>query len=260
MNAGEHTDQERKVSFEPFWCIEARSHGNEIHTEAPIEVLRAHIEAGRLLVVSGLCDEERALRLRHAVQAWADRRPPFPPGMKASVSGLSFHRYDDERTESRMPHVFHQIGLTSPSHEDNALWNLVSEVFRPFMAMQHQLGGHALALDDPDYRVKVYNHPVGGGFLAKHSHPRELLGATFFLSLSRPGMDHTQGDAAFEIDGVDRPVGAHFAAGNAVFFRYDLPHGVTPIDPGRSRDWSDAAGFWMAGFEPVEAYHRTRRL
>jgi hypothetical protein len=252
--------KERQVSMQPFWHISARVEAGEIITEAPIEALRAHIEAGHLLVVSGLCDEARALRLRHAAQAWADRRPPYPAGLKASVSGLSFHRYDDEQTESRMPHVFHQIGLTSPSHEDPVLWELAAAVFAPFMSLQNTLTGRALTLDDPAYRVKIYNHPVGGGFLSKHTHPRDLLGATFFLSLSRPGIDYSQGDATFEVDGVDTPLGAYFAAGNAVFFRYDLPHGLTPIDPERARDWSDAAGLWMAGYEPVEAYHRSRQL
>lgn len=240
--------------------MDGRVKSGHIVVNESLESMQEYIEAGRILAISGLWDESQILVWRKAAFAWSKEHAVFPKGKSASVPGLSFHRYDDEKTSSYMSHVFHQIGLSEESHGDDSLWSLTTEILEPLLEFQNRLSGTNISLSDNDNRIKVYNHPVGGGFLEKHQHPRDLLGAAFFLSLSRPGVDYQQGDVVFEIDSVDVPAGDLFAAGNALFFRYDLPHQVTPVNPESQRDWSDQAGLWVASLEPVKAYHLSSKL
>jgi hypothetical protein len=233
-------------------------HG-QVRVDRPLAELTKVIQSGRPLVLAGCCPPERALELRRAAHAWAAARPPHPQDRSASVAGLSFHRFDDEATRSLMPHVFHQIGLAAASHGDDALWALAGELMLPLLDLQNRLSDVQVDIGHPQVRYKIMNHPVGGGFLVKHVHPLERMGVAFFLSLSRPGVDYAQGDVSFEVDGRDVPAGGHFAAGNALFFRYDLPHAILPVDPARPRDWSDAAGLWLASVEPIGAYLESQR-
>lgn len=237
-----------------YLTVRARLEAGRVATEQPLAELRRLIQAGKPVVLTGVCTAEQALALRHASRAWAAARPPHPAGQSASVAGLSYHRFDDEATASLMPHVFHQIGLAAASHGDAALWSLAGELMLPLLDLQNRLSDVQVDIQHPLVRYKIMNHPVGGGFLVKHVHPLEHMGVAFFLSLSRPGLDYTAGDVTFEVDGRDVPAGSHFAAGNAIFFRYDLPHAILPVDPDRERDWSSAAGLWLASVEPIGAY------
>jgi hypothetical protein len=238
----------------PYWQIKGRLVEDRIAFEPSLAAVRDHLEAGRVIVVTDIWPEEQVISLRHAARDWAERHAPYPAGQSASLPGLSFHRFDDEKTQSLMPHVFHQIGLAADSHDDPRLWAMATDLVMPLLDLQNRLAGMHVDLRDPMVRIKIMNHPVGGGFLVKHIHPREHLGVAFFLSLSRPGVDYRTGDVVFDINGEEMDAGACFAPGNAIFFRYDLPHAITPIDPHQRRDWSAKAGLWLMSVEPIGAY------
>lgn len=247
------------MQYPPYWSLTARLADGRIETEAPIDELRAHMAADGVVVLTGLWSTDEALALRRAARDWADARASHPTGRSASVAGLSFHRFDAPGAGSHIDHMFHQIGWCEDTHGDDALWRQACAMMQPLLDFENRLAGTATSLADPMNRIKLMNHPGGGGFLLKHSHPLERLGVAYFLSLSRPGVDYAEGDVFFEIDGHNVPAGMHFAAGNALFFRYDLPHGVSPIDPDKQCDWSEE-GLWIASVEPIGAYLDTRTV
>lgn len=243
----------------PYWQVDARLDAGTIQVAPSLDELRGHLADGGVIVLSGLWSVDEALALRRAAREWAGARPPHPTGQSASVAGLSFHRFDEPSEASHIQHRFHQIGWCADTHGDDALWAQACSMMQPLLDFENRLAGTSTSLDDPMNRLKLMNHPRGGGFLHKHSHPLERLGVAYFLSLSQPGIDYAQGDTVFEIGGRDLPACEHFAAGNALFFRYDLPHGVTPIDPEQPCDWSEQ-GLWIASVEPIGAYLATRTL
>ena len=236
----------------------ARLDGGRLVLDRPDGEAASLIEEGRLLLLPG-CPEEDALAWRRDVHAWSRQRPPHPRGESASVPGVSFHRLDDESFPSHLPHVFHQFALCDGTHGDPALWRESLRLLGPLLALQNRLAGTDLSFSDPQVRVKITNHPVGGGYLVRHAHPLKPMRVAVFLSLSRPGADYGEGDVVFHVDGAPVALREHFAPGQAVFFRYDLPHEVTPVDPGAPRDWSDRAGLWLASVELVESHRRTSR-
>lgn len=226
----------------------------EIETGIPRPELISLIEAGNLVVLSGVFDPDSILQLRQAVLGWAGRTPPLPYNHNASSPRLNFHRRDIGDHPSILPHRFHQYAFGNWEAVDPGLRSMLQAVCQPLLALQNALAGTDYSLSTPNLRCKLINHPAGGGYLAKHIHPYRPQKVALFLSLSRFGQDFSTGGALF-----DTPWGTHtltdlFDIGNVVLFRYDLPHAVPPIDSTRSLDWSSPVGLWILSMELVESY------
>ena len=216
------------------------------------------VERGAVVVIPAW-PADTVLAYRQQARDWMARRPPLPHGRSASVPGISFHRRDDEHCEALIPHVFHQLALCELSHDDPGFWRSSVELVTPLLALQNRLAGTALSLSDPALKIKVINHPMGGGSFARHVHPLEPMRVAFFLGLSRPGTDYRDGGLYVAPGDRYLPLQPLIGPGDAVLFRYDLPHGIDPVDPGVERDWSGETGLWLLSAELTSSYPATRQ-
>lgn len=91
----------------------------------------------------------------------------------------------------------------------------------------------------------VLHYPRGGGFLAAHIDSRDAVYVEGGVTLSRFGEDFSEGGFWVRgADGVKRLVEQRLELGDLLLFRQDQEHGVDPIDPEASLDWSDTRGRW----------------
>lgn len=212
------------------------------------------IEAGNLVVLSKVFDPDSILQLRQAALDWAERIPTLPYDHNANAPRLNFHRRDGGGHPSLLPHRFHQYVFGDWDALDPEFSGRLQAVCRPLLALQNALAGTDYSLSTPNLRCKLINHPAGGGYLVKHTHPYRPQKVAFFLSLSRFGQDFSTGGTLFDTPWRTITLTDLFDIGNVVLFRYDLPHEVPPIDPVRPLDWSSPAGLWMLSMELVESY------
>ena len=239
--------------------IHCRCDGNGLTLDRPDEELAAHIRAGSVLVVPAW-QAEQVLAYRRLARQWMAGRPPLDHGSSASIPAISFHRRDDEHCPTIIPHVFHQAALCHGTHDDPVLWAMTMTLIGALLALQNRLAGTDFQLSDPTLKVKIICHPVGGGHFACHVHPLEPMGVAFFLGLARPGSDFQDGGLFIEHFGRRTDLQQYLAPGNAVFFRYDLPHGVAAVDADTPRDWSGNTGVWLASVELTTSYPASRMV
>ncbi len=243
-----------QTSTEGLIVLQGELRGAEIETGTPHRELISLIEVGNVVVFPKLFDPDTILRVRQAVLDWSGRTPQYPRDRSASVPRLNFHRRDDGSGPSLLAHRFHQYAFGDWGAVEPGLSGMLQSVCRPLLALQNALAGTDFSLSTPNLRCKLINHPVGGGYLVKHTHPYRPQKVAFFLSLSRYGQDFEAGGAKFDTPGKTVELTELFDIGNVVLFRYDLPHEVPPIDPRRPLDWSSPAGLWILSIELVESY------
>jgi hypothetical protein len=245
-------------STESLVVLPGALRGGEIEIGISHRELISLIEAGNVVVLPKLFDPDTILHLRQAVLDWSHRTPPFPRDRSANVPRINFHRRDDGSDPSLLAHRFHQYAFGDWDAVDPGLSDMLQSACRPLLALQNALAGTDFSFSTPGLRCKLINHPVGGGYLIKHVHPYRPQKVAFFLSLSRFGRDFATGGVVFDTPWKTVALTELFDIGNAVLFRYDLPHEVPPIDPHRPLDWSSPAGLWMLSVEWVESYPNSR--
>lgn len=93
-------------------------------------------------------------------------------------------------------------------------------------------------------KVQVIYYPKGGGFFEKHSHPRYPTNYGFIITLSEKNKEFNQGVTNFEINKRNYSLEKYnITKGDLILFRFDLPHFVTPCDPGDDLKF-DMKGRW----------------
>ena len=248
-----------QTSADGLIVLQGRVQDTGIETGTTHPEMAAQIEAGNIIVLPKLFDPAAILELRQAVVDWSNRTPPYPHGRTANVPRINFHRRDDGSYPSPLPHLFHQYAFGDWDSLEAGLSSALRTVCQPLLALQNGLAGTDFNLAAPNLRCKLINHPAGGGYLVKHTHPYLPQRVAIFLSLSRVGLDFQAGGVIFDTPWKTVKLVELFDIGNAVLFKYDLPHEVAPVDPQRRLDWSSPAGLWVMSMELIESYPNSQR-
>lgn len=219
---------------------------------------REVIDRGKIVIFRGALAPEAMVSLRRALRAWGAVTPPIPPGVSASQPGLDFHRVDDGTAPTTMPHIFHQFGFATGQSLPAALALEVRALRQALLDWQNGLAGTDFDLDDPDFRFKAMRHPRGGGHLVAHRHPYLPQKVAIFLNLSEPGGDYAQGAAIFRNGSGWVDTFADFRCGDLLAWRYDLVHGISPIEPEAPLTWDSDDGLWIAAMERFEAHPHSK--
>jgi hypothetical protein len=227
---------------------------DRVESAQPPETWREPLDRGKILIFRGALAPESMVSLRRDLLAWGASNPALPAGTSASRRGLDFHRVDDGTAPTTMPHIFHQFGFATGQALPEALADEVRRLRHLLLDWQNRLAGTAFDLDDEDFRFKAMRHPRGGGHLVAHRHPYLPQRVAIFLNLSEPGRDYTRGSAIFRnasgwVDTLD-----DFRCGDLLAWRYDLIHGIKPVDPEAPLTWDGDDGLWIAAMERFEAH------
>lgn len=233
-----------------------RREGDRLVPEAePAELGRRIGENEEIFILRGAYTAGQMLALRGMLMDWASANDVWPEGVSASVPGISYHRIDDGTVPTSMPHIFHQWGLDDLPSLPDELGSLMRSMGDELLILQNEIAGTSFKPRSGEFRFKALQHPRGGGHLVSHVHPYEPAKVAIFLNASEPGTDYASGGAHFQtkadgrIDTFD-----DFRIGDLLAWRYDLVHGVTPVDPEREVDWGADDGFWLMALEWTEAH------
>ena len=249
------TIQSRASELADPELIQADYKDNKVQPGRPFSYVRERVMEGRIVILKGAFSSDLMLRFRRALQEWSRTSPPYPEGKSpSSTPAANYHRVDDGVIRSALPHIFHQYGLNSIDHLEPLLREPASLVGQAMLAVENEVAGTHFDLSLTGLRLKVLHYPAGGGFLEEHIHPLEPQRVGLVLSASKLDTDVGTGGTYFLSPLGRVEAGPYHDIGDLILFRYDIPHGVSPVDEHRALDWRSEAGKWSVVLDLRETH------
>ena len=214
-----------------------------IECDAKAATIAQSVYANGIALLKNVFDPGALARLRTTVFEWSlDVEPQVE-------SDVSFHRIDHLPPKSRTPHVFHAYNLYL---REGAIEPYLDEAIRPyFSAIKHLQ--NTLTENNADFapdahdrflRPQLLQYPSGGGFFDRHAHSFLPQRMGVIVALSQQGIDFNTGGTYFEAHGETVSIEGRHDMGDIALFRYDVPHGIAPIDADDELDWRSQRGRW----------------
>ncbi|MEX2644611.1 MAG: hypothetical protein WD270_14235 [Acetobacterales bacterium] len=204
------------------------------------------LEAFPVLIVKGFADHGTCDAAHRLAAAFMDRQEPTV--LDRFEATRSYHTVDIEPPNSKTKRVFRSL-IVYPDDAD-PLWPEIRPCFERQAAFYNLLRGERFGFaQDADvrgFRPQVIHYPRGGGYFQTHQHPLMPMRYGLILNISRKGRDFFSGQTYFMVDGEKLSVDAQHDLGDLCIFRYDLPHGIDPVDPDSGPYRWDASGRWTA--------------
>lgn len=229
--------------------------------ESSFSEIGALVSEGYIVILKDVFDSQMMLSFRRQLVSWCRNNPTYPHGKSPSETPeVNYHRIDDGVIRSVCPHVFHQIGLSSPEKLENNLSGQVTKIANAMKDLQNQIAKTDFNLSPNGLRLKILQYPLGGGFLAEHSHPIEPQRLGLILSLSKIGKDFSSGGTFFQTPRGRVDTLKYHDIGDIVLFRYDLPHAVAIVNEDEKLDWSAETGKWSVVLELRETHALSHKI
>lgn len=217
--------------------------------------IAARVSSGKVVILKQVFDAARMISFRRAVANWCRQTSAYPHGVAPSTTPtLNYHRIDDGKIVSALPHIFHQVCFNDADALDGELGAQTRWVIGAMRDLQNRVAGTSFDFSLAGLRTKVLRYPTGGGYLAEHLHPLEPQRLGLILSLSRIGEDFLEGGTTFRTPFGFVDTNQYHDIGDVIIFRYDLAHGVKPVDPDRELDWNSESGKWTVLLELRETH------
>ena len=235
--------------------IEASVQDQAIQTQFQDAEIAAMVSSGKVAILKGVFDPQAMIGLRDAAARWCRATPPFPHGQSPSaMPTLNYHRVDDGRIVSSLPHIFHQICFNSLAELDGDIGTAVRAVTELMRDLQNRIANTKFDFGLTGLRVKVLRYPAGGGYLSEHEHPREPQRIGLITSLSRIGDDFVTGGTTFRTPFGFVNTNKYHDVGDIIIFRYDLAHAVRLVDVEQELTWDSDSGKWSVLLELRETH------
>lgn len=231
--------------------IEGGAIGSQLHDSEIAEL----VAAGEIVILKSVFSAEKMIQLRDATIRWWKNTAPFPHGKSPSTTPtLNYHRVDDGKITSSLPHVFHQICFNSLDALEGDIGQALRWVAGLMKDLQNRVANTTFEFSPTGLRVKVLRYPAGGGYLSEHAHPLEPQRIGLITSLSRVGKDFVKGGTIFQTPFGLVDTNEHHDIGDIIIFRYDLSHAVWTVDEEKEIDWSSESGKWSVLLELRETH------
>lgn len=215
------------------------------------------LKEGHVVLIKQAFPEERVITLRDEIFRWGCSTECVSFKADTNRSGFNFHRIDANPELARLPHRFHQYGFDDLSQLPVKLGHLLSQVGSSMLRLQNRMACTGHALQDGNLRIKALQYPRGAGFLKRHGHPLEPQRVGLILACSKKGDDYERGGTTFLTPFGEVDTAPHQDAGDLLMFRYDLRHGVNPIDADEALRWDRRDGRWTLVLELIQTYQQT---
>jgi hypothetical protein len=235
--------------------ISAHLENGRIISEVPRDEIARLVGEGIIVVLKGAIPGNQVLEFRNAVQHWSRSTDPYPHGKSPSTEpDINFHRIDDGKIQSSLPHVFHQFGFGNYASLEEVLGPSATTISAAMLDLQNEIAGSNFDFSTKGCRLKVLHYPAGGGYLEQHAHPLEPQRVGLILSGAQAGADVSTGGTFFLTPFGRVDASGQHDLGDLILFRYDLPHGVSAVDADSTLEWSSAAGKWSIVLELRETH------
>lgn len=218
-----------------------------IVAESSYDALGERVLGGDVVVLQDVFDPADLSAIREAVFEWGRAQPARDVDPDDATE--SFHRVDDNPTETHFPRLYHFYYFRGLSTGDPAaIDERVRPVFDRLRDLQNAVAGTDASFVDtgpgPCLRPQAIHYPAGGGYFAMHRHDFLPQKVGLILSLSARGEDFEHGGTRFASGDRLVDIGDHHDIGDMALFRYDLTHAVVPTDPTAKLDFGRPAGRW----------------
>lgn len=210
--------------------------------------MRANLHAGDTYVLRGAYAPKKLDAIRQYLSnVGANSLPAYHP---IESGAPNHHRVNNWDPRAYVQGCFHQFSFF-PWNQD--VFNLF-DYFREGFYLKNVLNGLAperFVDDAPDdgytARLCFQFYPKGGGGLNKHSDPvgvHQL--AVSLIALTTKGKDFAQGGSYVERENGERIVLDDISEpGDIVQTNGIVPHGVAPVDPESTLEWTAFQGRWV---------------
>lgn len=218
-----------------------------IVSESSYDVLADHVLGGDVVVLQDVFDAAELWTLRDEIFQWGLDNPVRDIDPEDATE--SFHRIDDNPTETHFPRLYHFYYFGGLSTDDSSsIDERVNPVFETLRDLQNAVAGTDASFTDtgegPHLRPQAIHYPAGGGYFAMHKHDFLPQKVGLILSLSAQGEDFEHGGTRFASGDRLVDIEGHHDIGDIALFRYDLPHAVVPTDPTEELRFDRVAGRW----------------
>ena len=214
--------------------------------ESGYEAIAEKVLSGETIVVlKNVFKRGEMIELRDKVFEWAVNKP-----IKVENTD-SFHRIDNNPPKSECKHIFHMFDFNMDNRKEIfGLTDVLRSYAQKMRFLQNRLAGTnsdftAKSNDNLRMHLQLIQYPKGGGYFNEHQHPFEPQRLGLITGVSQMGKEFNQGSTWFRLkNGTEVSIEDEHCAGDIALFRYDLPHGVTAIDPDNELNWDDPNGRW----------------
>ena len=151
----------------------------------------------------------------------------------------SFWREDNMPEKSNTKRIFRTIYFSTIHNDEffttfkkmyDELLHIYQKIFEIEISYSPNKKNYAV-------RPQIIQYPVGGGFFAEHSHPRFPTDYGLILELSKKERDYNKGQTYFLNNNNKIDIDNLADEKDLILFKYDLPHGVDPVDPEKKLDF-----------------------
>lgn len=219
-----------------------------------IEKLREQLDREEIVGLDGFFAPSDLMALRMQLIQFSKVTPPKEHGkpLQEISSSENFYRIDDDPSKSIAPHLYQTFVFGNLSKFRGRLGQSARAIFEKMLRIQNAIAGTEAKLEIPYkekywLRPQIIRYPRGGGYLSEHVHSYEPQRVGLILNLSDSGVDFQEGATFFRPKSGDLVSDPSFGAlGRVIVFKYDMSHGVWPVDPSENIDWKSADGKWSA--------------
>lgn len=227
---------------------------DEIHLdESFFEDVRSQLLEPKIVIVKGFIAPEVCNKFVNALLQYAANVPENDPEVVApNLSTKNYHRHDVNPPRAQAKRIFHEFNLNNLDELPAGLRSISIDIFRKLLDFQNSLAETNASLgtlekeDVALLHPQVIHYPRGGGWFEDHVHP--FHPQKFELILGLTGKDaFSMGGTFFDIGATLVYVGKEQNAGDLTLFKYDLRHGVSPVDAfANELGFGEATGRWVA--------------
>jgi len=222
--------------------VNARRPSSFIEASIPTQEIADAVMAGKVAIVKNAFDPDEMRELRAAVNA--TNLPVCEP-----TFGHDERSWRDRRETWMDPEtkVLYEASFLAVMNPDDELGRVMRATIERLADFWRSLTGHDHTLYSRAGRRALrpwaMYYPAGGGCFGWHEHRLEPTRIGLILAMSQIGVDFTSGGTEFRTPLGLVNVESYHDIGDVCMFRYDLPHRVAPVDPGRDLCWN-GSGRW----------------
>jgi len=215
---------------------------SSIEATVPTQKIADAVMAGSVAIIKNVFDPDEMRELRSIVNATS--LPICEPTFGHDERSWRDRREVWVNPETEVLYEASFLAVTNPDDEVGCATRAIVERLAAFW---RSLTGHDHTLVSRAGRRALrpwtLYYPAGGGCFGWHEHGLEPTRIGLILALSQIGVDFRSGGTEFQTPLGVVNVERHHDIGDICMFRYDMPHRVVPVDPGREVRW-DGSGRW----------------
>ncbi len=208
--------------------------------------LYQEVMQGPPIVLHNVFSRKKLEKLRSQVHRWGQEVASKPP---QTYIDENFHSFESGISpRQKTPHMYHAYNFNQITQLPAYLRDTLTQISDPLRIFQNELTGNKAGYEVNAQGFKLHpqfiQYPSGGGMLGKHTHPLEPQRIGLILACSKRGTDFTSGGTYFELDGESVSSDEIHDIGDMLLFRFDLPHGISPIDEDAALEDTSERGRW----------------